>query len=511
MTSNPQAAAQRYERSLLRGSLYNVIGLVAKLINPLFFVLVTQLFGATVMAVYVTAMLIVEVVRSAVVSGYGDAVTVFASQALHGDDRVPDLGEQRFLRVLAQTLRVSLALSVLAALATYAVAEPLAERFFPTLPGLSAALTFGLYAVPFVSLATIATAALKAKLHMQYEVFIMHLGQPFGMLFSTVAAKLLDAGLSGLMFGYFVVQVVLAAVSVWALARHTSLAALWRQIWHRAPSARLHGFAIPQSLNLMMNRYLNRLDVLLLGVLGFSAPNIAFYSTGALLAATLREIRLVFSSSLAPVAARHHAAGEGSALNLLLSRVTRWITALAVPAVIVIAVFRTDVLVLIDASYQGDSTFLLVLLLAAFVMCAWGLAGNCIVYTGHSGWNLFNSALVALITTGLNLLMIPRFGLMGAAVATLIATTAVAVAQIVEIRLLEGLAVSLREVYKPYVGLLAALLLVLIVGDPAVGTSLGERVGIGLALLAVYAATLWALRFEELPQLFTRRPRTSAS
>jgi O-antigen/teichoic acid export membrane protein len=511
MTHDAQTASKRYERSLLRGSFYNALGLIAKVINPAFFVVVTQLFGPVVMGVYVTATLIAEVVRSAVVGGYGDAVLIYASQALHEDTRTRAQAEQDFVRVVSQALRVSLGLSVVAAVAVYLVAGPLAARFFPTLPGLAQALTLGVCALPFVSLATIATAATKAKLHMQYEVIIMHLGQPFGLLFSAVAARLLGAGLPGLMLGYFVVQIVLALAGVWALARHTSLAAVARQLWQRTPSRQLHAFAIPQNLNLTLNRYLNRLDVIVLGILNFSAVDVAFYSTGALVAASLREVRIMFSSSLAPVAARHHVAGEREALGLLLSRITRWITTLAVPVVLVIAVFRTDILALVDDSYQGDSTFMLLLLLAAFVMCAWGLAGNCIVYMGHSGWNLFNSALVAVVTTGLNFLLIPRYGLMGAATATLIATTAVAVAQVVELRWLERLSVDLRAVYKPYVALLLALLITAFVGDPAEGTSLGQRVAIGLGMLAVYGLALWALRLEELAQLLAawRRKRSS--
>ncbi len=57
---------------------------------------------------------------------------------------------------------------------------------------------------------------------------------------------------------------------------------------------------------------------------------------------------------------------------------------------------------------------MVILALAAFVACAFGLAANIVVMTGHSKWNLYNGLAVAAVSLALNALLIPSWGIYGA-------------------------------------------------------------------------------------------------
>src|ERR1041384_1920267 len=103
---------------------------------------------------------------------------------------------------------------------------------------------------------------------------------------------------------------------------------------------------------------------------------------------------------------------------------------------------------------------MVLLLVPPFVSCAFGLAGNLVTYAGRSGWTLTNSILIALLNTGLCTLLIPRYGLLGAALATALARTLISTLQMVELWFLEGVMIRLRAVYKPHVGLLVVALVV---------------------------------------------------
>jgi O-antigen/teichoic acid export membrane protein len=263
-------------------------------------------------------------------------------------------------------------------------------------------------------------------------------------------------------------------------------------------------FAIPQSLNMTLNKYVTRLDVVLLAKFGQPAPMLAYYSTAALITANLREVKLIFSGALAPVAARYHGAGDRALLEETLGRVCRWTTTLIVPLLIVVVVLRDDLLKVVSKTYTHGAEFMVLLLVPPFMSCAFGLAGNMVTYAGRSGWTLTNSALIAVLNTGLCTLLIPRYGLLGAALATALAMFLISVLQMIELRWLEGVAIRARAVYKPHVGLLVVALAIAALWDPADLAGLPLRIATTLGLIALYTLVLYLLRHEELLAILER-------
>src|SRR6185436_9171650 len=122
---------------------------------------------------------------------------------------------------------------------------------------------------------------------------------------------------------------------------------------------------------------------------------------------------------------------------------------------------------IVSKTYTHGATFMVLLLVPSFMSCAFGLAGNLVTYAGRSGWTLTNSALIAVLNTGLCTLLIPQHGLVGAALATAVAMFLVSVLQMIELRWLEGVMIRLRAVYKPHVGLLVVAIAIAALWDPA--------------------------------------------
>jgi O-antigen/teichoic acid export membrane protein len=139
-----------------------------------------------------------------------------------------------------------------------------------------------------------------------------------------------------------------------------------------------------------------------------------------------------------------------------------------------------------------------------------GLAGNLVTYAGRSGWTLTNSALIAVLNTGFCTLLIPRYGLLGAALATALATTLVSSLQMIELRWLEGVAIRVRAVYKPHVGLFVVALAVAALWDPADLPGLPLRIATAFGLIGLYVCVLYLLRHEELLAILARLRRRPA-
>jgi O-antigen/teichoic acid export membrane protein len=487
---------RHHHAALCRGVLVNVVGLLAKLAGPALVLVVTHLFGPAITGVFLLAQLIADIARNAAVSGYYDAVTIFGSRAL-GSAAAARGDDSGVYRVLASVLRFTLFASVGVAVAAFVGAEPL-SHLFPQQHDLAVAIRYGALSLPLLALGQAATAATKIRVRMEYDVALWSFGKPFGLLGAAVLTYLLGGQLRELMLGYFLVHVALAIAAAFAFARLFDWKRTLRACLRGESEPGLHRFALPQNINTTFGRYQSRIDVLALGMLGYTSELIAFYVTGALLAACLQEVRMVFSTALAPVIARYHRIHDRNALEHMLARVSRWTTTLVVPATALVLIWRSHLLLLVDKSYTHPSGFLALLLLSTLIQSSIGLAGNYLVFMGHSGWNLFNSLAAAALNTALSLVLIPHFGLAGAALANCVAALVLAGAQLLEVRYLEGIRMLLGEVYKPYVGAAVLIGLAVVAWDPA---KLGGPLTLAcasVAMLVAYAATLLLLGHEEL-------------
>jgi O-antigen/teichoic acid export membrane protein len=95
----------------------------------------------------------------------------------------------------------------------------------------------------------------------------------------------MKGGLVGLMAATLCTHIAVASLALWAFLRHfdgrRALLATLRPKLHWP----MLEFAIPQSLNMTLNKYVTRLDVLLLAKFGQPAHMLAYYSTAALITA----------------------------------------------------------------------------------------------------------------------------------------------------------------------------------------------------------------------------------
>jgi O-antigen/teichoic acid export membrane protein len=485
-----------HHAALVRGVAVNVAGLVAKLGGPALLLIVTRLFGPAITGVFLLTQLLAELARSVIVSGYNDAVTIFGSREA-GSAAGAGHDEAGVYRVIAGVLRAVLASSVLLALLAYVFADPIAQ-LFPAQADLAIAIRYAALALPFLAFGQAATAATKIRVRMEYDVGVWGFGKPTAMLLAAIWVHHTGGSLPELMAAYLIVHVALAVIAAWSFARSFDLRSTVRAWRARERVPGMHRFAIPQNLNLTFSRYQSRVDVIVLGMLGYQSAMIAFYVTGSLIAACLLEIRMVFTAALAPVVARYHGVHDRSALEHLLARVSRWTTTLIVPVTALAVIWRKHILAIIDPSYTHDSRFLALLLVSMLINSSLGLAGNYLVFMGHSGWNLCNSLFVAALNTTLSFVLIPHFGLLGAAFAACIAALVVSVAQVIEVRYIEGIRLLLSEVYKPYVGLGVLGALALAFWDPADLGGAWTLLGASLACIWAYLVVLLALRHEEL-------------
>jgi O-antigen/teichoic acid export membrane protein len=116
--------------------------------------------------------------------------------------------------------------------------------------------------------------------------------------------------------------------------------------------------------------------------------------------------------------------------------VTRWLIMVGVSIYLIIAYSGADILCLISSEFSSGILPLLVLASGYLIKCGLGSAGFILVLCRRQKVETFNAAGAALLNIVLNLLLIPRYGLLGAAIATSISFVIISILRVFQVRYL---------------------------------------------------------------------------
>lgn len=437
-----------HERGLRRNVTVGIVGMLARGAHLALLFAIGHAFGSAVLGRFLFGVGLFEVAAAVVVTGFTDGTMLLVSRQAARLGHVRAGGANDAFRALADivasALRVGGGVALALAIATTLLAGPLARRSTgPYAEVLSGAMFLAWALVPSL-LARLAFAGTTAFLRLEWEAIVGAAGPSIGLLLALPVVHGLHGGVRGLFVALLLAQTLTAGVAVWVLRRHLPLSDLWAAWRRRRIDRGLLRFALPQSLNMAATTYIARMDVLLLAALGLPASVVGSYGALAALVLELRQARQVVSGALGALVARQHAAGAPEALRRTLSRTAAWVASTAVPLALGFVVVRGDVLALVAPGYTGDSAFVLILLVGPLINCLGGLAGNFLVYTLHNRWNLANSIFVAVLNTALGWLLVPRLGLVGAAISGTAAMALVTVLENVELAALERVYIAPR-------------------------------------------------------------------
>jgi O-antigen/teichoic acid export membrane protein len=163
----------------------------------------------------------------------------------------------------------------------------------------------------------------------------------------------------------------------------------------------------------------------------------------------------------------------------LFQTATRWLMLASWPLYLAFAIFPAVVLGVFGARYTAGAAALAVLSLAMLVNLGTGNVTVVLLMGGKSSWSAINAAAALVVNIGLNLLLLPRLGIVGAAIAWGASIVVDNVTAMVEVRWVLGIA--------PF-GPGYALVVAMTVGCFGV-TGIAARAALGQSLPAL-AATL---------------------
>ncbi len=287
---------------------------------------------------------------------------------------------------------------------------------FLRVPMLSFALRALSFALPFQALLTLVVSVARGFGRVREKIFFQDIGVSLFWLL-------------GLLFVYFVslpfCYVFVAYVAAYAL----SLAALLAYersrgllslglVFDPGLAARLLSFSLPLLFTGVMGFVMNWTDTLMLGYL--RGPRVVgVYNAAAPLARLLTVPIGVAGFMFLPVVSELYARGEMSELRRVYQVVAKWLFLVSLPLFAAYVLFPGLVVsVVFGARYIGGSVALVVLSLGFIFHVLMGLNGMSLVALGETRLIALYNLVAALLNVVLNALLIPVYGIVGAAAAT---------------------------------------------------------------------------------------------
>ena len=323
-----------------------------------------------------------------------------------GDDQVRDIA----LTGLSIVVLVSTVIS--AVMVIYS--EPLAAQVFRE-PEVRAYLEVLSALVPALSIQWVAVAVFRGKKRVQERVLVQNFVSPLGRALLVVAAVFFGYGTYGATVGWVAGVSVSSFVGLLYLYARTDIL----EIRPFSPQYRtLLALSVPLMASSVTWTVVQQADNYLLGFFSTSS-SVAVYDSAFLLGRLLVTVLGSFGFLFMPVFSELDADESSTQMNDVYRSVTEWATLLVLPVYVGMLLFSDTILSSVfKPSYVSGAVSLSIVASGFFFHVVSGPSGDALIALGRSRTVLYGNVLAGGLNITLNLILIPQYGIVGAAAAS---------------------------------------------------------------------------------------------
>ncbi|MEA2898264.1 MAG: hypothetical protein QOJ84_3879 [Bradyrhizobium sp.] len=371
-------------------------------------VMLARLVGVAGVGLYFLAITIVDISATISRLGLESASMRFASIAHSRGDRGGLAALYRNSVSLVLAAGTAIALPVWLIVSHLGLGGEKAPEFRAELPLL-------VFAIAPVALLVIQAEFFKAVGSTATGTFSQAVVPPLLLLAGSIVLWLLGAGTVHAVFLTYVI-VAIASVTLAMVTWHWRLPGIWRERgWFDI--GRLLRTSMPLLLVNSMTLMLGWTDILVLGMWR-DAAEVGIYGIAMRVALLTAFILSAINVVVAPHFAALHAEGNTAALRRLAQQSAFWTLVAAAPAILVLLLVPDLILQIFGPQFREGAGPLRILALGQLFNVATGSVAVLLVMTGHE--KLMRNIVAASAALNLlgNLVLVPRYGVIGAATST---------------------------------------------------------------------------------------------
>ncbi|MEW6586367.1 MAG: flippase, partial [Nitrospirota bacterium] len=322
-----------------------------------------------------------------------------------------DMNEAR--RMIRSSFFFAIALGTVTGGICFFSADLLAERLFHK-PELGSILRYLSLAVPIFGVMTVSVTSIRGiKVVMPY-VFIRKIFFPVVTFGLSLALLVFGFGIRSVSIVYVLSLFLSASLAAYLLTRY--LSPFERKADTSSGQGEYFSFVGTSFLVNVLIFLFVWSDVIVLGTFR-SAQELGVYFAAKKTAFVINLLLMSLNSIFIPTISHLHSADRHDQLDHIFKISTRWMLILGLPLFLVISLFSREILRLFSPDFETGYLCLIILAFAQLVNISVGSVGYILMMTGHQRWMVFNAAVFAALAVFLNIVLVPSYGMVGAAYA----------------------------------------------------------------------------------------------
>lgn len=490
-------------RDLAGGGIVLFVGKLGRVSRGAFIWIITLLCGMDVQGLYSVAWSIASTLNKVARFGVGRGVVRFVAAARAEN---PETDED-VDRVLAAALTIVLAMSGAVTLTVVLAADSLAAWYDkPIAP----ALRVMAWTAPFISVTWVFCGATRALRIMRYEVYVLSIGGPLILFVGGLGIGLAGLGLLAIAQVQLAMGIGNCLLAAYYFQRHFSLAGMLHQVGRRKPWKELTRFCFPVMVTDLLYATLTQLDILMLGWF-VSAHQVGLYALVRRVSSAMLKAPQAFDPIFSSVVSDLSLQDRHDELAHRFVVISRWILTINLPIFACLLIVGDTLMPVLGghdvetvAELQAALGILVFLCVGMMVQGTFAMVEPLLTMSGRPYLGLLNNSLWLAVNLGLNMWLIPIYGIVGAAMGAAASMLLVSTLRVLEVIVLRGIMPFGPSQLKPLAAAAVATVPALLVVDflPA---ALWRMLAPAVAFVLVYGTCLTLMRFEAEDRILLRR------
>ena len=394
--------------TIAKGATVTFIGMMAEsLIRYIYMIVIARMLGAELFGLFMLGFTIIIMANLLSRLGLECGVTKHVSLFNGVSDR------PRMKGAIVQSLKFSILAGIIVSLVFFFASGFISIHIFKK-PQMEQLLKLLIISLPFLSFTIIVLAATRGFQIMKYWTCGMSIFLPMVNLLLVVLFVHLGFRIKGVALAYLIATFMTSILSVIFLRK------VFPDFWDikAIPETRmLLRFSIPLLIVLYFNFIIKWTDTLMLG--GFKLSEDVGIYNGAMRTALLTSMILMsFSAIFSPMIADLYNRKESQKIENLFKITSKWIYTVSLSSFILLVFLAKEILAMFGQEFIAGWIVLVVLSMGQLVAAAAGPVGVVLTMTGRQDFMMYNTVGVCIFNIILNLILIPLYGIIGAAVAS---------------------------------------------------------------------------------------------
>lgn len=428
------------------GGIAFIFTIIGKVITFCLHIVLTRFLGASLYGLYALGLSVLRIARTIGTLGFKQGIVRFSSKYWGEGDK------PRIKGTIVCGLTITLVFSIALGVLLFTLSGAISQKFFHK-PELTWVIKIFSLSLPFYVFIWISTSFLRAFRRIDLQQGLEKFLQPLLNLILIFFAFLIGVKLYGAIFGFLTSVLITAILSFFWIKR--LFPDLVSRLKPHFEYKNLLNFSIPLFLAGFSFTLISQVDKIMLGYFRRSS-DVGIYNVAFIVAFNISIFATSLNAIFFPMIGFFYRKGTLRKLEDLFKISVKWILMLSLPIVTILVLFSKEIMRLFGAEFVSGWVIFIVLTFSYLADCTVYLGRSVLMVMEKQYLILFNAVILIVLNLFLNVLLISKYGGLGAAVATGISLIIFDLLAIIELKFLYKITPFKKQCFKPLLSAVAA-------------------------------------------------------